>query len=47
MTRVQDAAGFAGISAMPTFHFFKGGNKIAEVVGADQAKLEALIQTHK
>lgn len=34
------------INAMPTFHFYKGGKKIDELMGADQNKLEALIAQH-
>ncbi|EMD32666.1 hypothetical protein CERSUDRAFT_118691 [Gelatoporia subvermispora B] len=33
-----------GVRAMPTFIAFKGGNKIGEVVGANPAKLQELIQ---
>jgi thioredoxin 1 len=33
-----------GISAMPTFHMYKNGSKIGEVVGADQRKLEDAIK---
>lgn len=33
-----------GISAMPTFHVYRGGQKIDELVGASKDKLEALIQ---
>lgn len=35
-----------GIRAMPTFQFYKGGGKVAEFAGADQAKLLELIQLH-
>ena len=31
---------------MPTFHFFKNGNKVDEMSGADKSKLEALVQKH-
>ena len=46
---VDDASEIAakcGISAMPTFHYYKGGEKIAEVVGADVDKIKALVATH-
>ena len=36
----------AGISAMPTFHFYKGGKLVDKIVGADVAKLESLTKTH-
>lgn len=29
-----------GISAMPTFKYFKGGKKVSEVVGANEAKIK-------
>ena len=37
-----DLAGSCGVRAMPTFHFYKGGEKVSEVVGAnvDKIKLE-------
>ncbi|ORZ41501.1 thioredoxine 2 [Catenaria anguillulae PL171] len=38
-----EVAQTAGISAMPTFHLYKNGNKVAELVGADAKKLEQLI----
>jgi hypothetical protein len=28
---------------MPTFHFYKGGEKVEEMMGADQNKLVELI----
>ena len=30
---------------MPTFHIYKGGNLLGEVVGADIAKVEQLVAT--
>jgi len=36
-----------GISAMPTFILFKSGSKIDELVGANPARLEALIARAK
>jgi thioredoxin 1 len=35
------------IRAMPTFHFYKNGEKIAEMMGADQNKLLQLVNQHK
>ncbi|PRP73415.1 cytosolic thioredoxin Trx1 [Planoprotostelium fungivorum] len=32
------------IAAMPTFLFFKGGKKVADLVGADQNKLKGIIE---
>ncbi|KAJ3206358.1 hypothetical protein HDU67_008230 [Dinochytrium kinnereticum] len=40
---VPDIAEKSGIRAMPTFHIYKDGVKVAEVVGADPVKLEAAI----
>eukprot|EP00961_Rhodomonas_salina_P119274 1604986-Rhodomonas_salina.1 len=36
-----------GITAMPTFHALKKGVKVAECVGADPGKLEAMINENK
>ncbi|TPX49438.1 hypothetical protein SeLEV6574_g01472 [Synchytrium endobioticum] len=43
---VPDVAEKAGIKAMPTFHAYKAGKKISELVGADPKKLEAMIAKH-
>lgn len=40
----QDIAGEFGVRGIPAFHFYKGGQKVEEVVGADQAKLRALVE---
>lgn len=42
-----DVAQELGIRAMPTFQFFKNGQKIHEVVGANPPALEAAIRAHK
>ncbi len=44
---MQETAEECEISCMPTFQFYKNGAKIAEFSGADEVKLEALIQKHK
>jgi len=36
---LEDVAESCGISAMPTFHFYKNGQKVAEVVGASEPKI--------
>ncbi|KAL1967967.1 hypothetical protein VTN77DRAFT_2384 [Rasamsonia byssochlamydoides] len=43
---VPDVAQELGIRAMPTFLLFKGGKKVAEVVGANPAALEAAIKNN-
>lgn len=42
----SDIASECGISAMPTFQFFKGGEKVDEFSGANEAKLRATIEKH-
>jgi len=41
-----DVAEAYNIQAMPTFMLFKDGAKVAEMTGADQAKLKELITIH-
>ena len=43
----DDIAAACAIRAMPTFHFYRGGQKIEEMMGADQNKLTSLIAKHK
>jgi thioredoxin 1 len=43
----DDVAAAVGIQAMPTFHFYKGGVKVDEMQGADQAKLVQLVMKNK
>ena len=43
----DEVAAACGIRAMPTFQFFKDGQMIAEMMGADPKKLEALVAQHK
>ena len=40
---VPDVAQELGVRAMPTFIVFKDGEKVGEVVGANQKALEALV----
>ena len=42
----QDVAEKCGISAMPTFQFYKNRVKIDELRGADPAALESKIKQH-
>lgn len=43
---VSDVAQELGIRAMPTFLLFKNKEKVAEVVGANEAALKKAIQKH-
>jgi thioredoxin 1 len=43
----DDVAAQCGIQAMPTFHFYKGGERIEVVTGADKDKIAALMLQHK
>ena len=36
----------AGIKALPTFHFYRGGQKVGEMTGAKAAKLRDLVKLH-
>eukprot|EP01090_Pellita_catalonica_P019799 TRINITY_DN6839_c0_g1_i3.p1 TRINITY_DN6839_c0_g1~~TRINITY_DN6839_c0_g1_i3.p1 ORF type:complete len:675 (-),score=145.93 TRINITY_DN6839_c0_g1_i3:75-2099(-) len=40
---LADIAKNAGISAMPTFHFYRNGEKVAEMVGGSESTLRAKI----
>ncbi|GJD11767.1 Thioredoxin [Galdieria sulphuraria] len=44
--QASDVASSCGISAMPTFHFYKNSKKANELVGADPNTLENLIKKH-
>lgn len=43
----EDVAQAQGIQAMPTFKLFKDGVMVGELMGADFAKLTALVEEHK
>lgn len=43
----EETAESCGITAMPTFILYKNGQKVAEMTGANEAKLKELIKTHK
>lgn len=43
---VRDVAAELGIRAMPTFLFFKDGEKVGEVVGANPKAIEAAIKAN-
>ncbi|KAL2097693.1 hypothetical protein ACEWY4_006900 [Coilia grayii] len=42
-----DVAQSCDIKCMPTFHFYKDGQKVEEFSGSNQAKLEELVARHK
>lgn len=42
----QDIASFSSVSAMPTFHFYRQGRRVAQFSGADPRRLEATIEEH-
>jgi len=44
---VKEIARGAGVSAMPTFQFYRNNNKVAEFAGASPQKLEAMIVQYK
>ena len=44
---VEDVAAECNISAMPTFQFYRNGQMVDEMRGADQKGLEALLSKHK
>lgn len=43
---LAEVAESCAVSAMPTFHFYKNGEKVDELVGANADKLEELIKKH-
>lgn len=43
----EDVAARCGINAMPTFQFYRNGNKVAEMQGADEQGLRNLLSQHK
>eukprot|EP00455_Lapot_gusevi_P023440 TRINITY_DN2436_c0_g2_i2.p2 TRINITY_DN2436_c0_g2~~TRINITY_DN2436_c0_g2_i2.p2 ORF type:complete len:132 (-),score=56.56 TRINITY_DN2436_c0_g2_i2:296-691(-) len=43
----EESASGAGISVMPTFQFYKQGQKIGELTGANIEKLASIIKQHK
>ena len=44
---MQSVAQQAGVSAMPIFHFVKGGELLDNFAGADSAKLVECVAKHK
>jgi len=44
---VSSVASELGVRAMPSFYLFKGGEKVAEVVGANPSAIKAAIEKHR
>eukprot|EP01119_Soliformovum_irregulare_P010512 TRINITY_DN2596_c0_g1_i1.p1 TRINITY_DN2596_c0_g1~~TRINITY_DN2596_c0_g1_i1.p1 ORF type:complete len:122 (+),score=36.60 TRINITY_DN2596_c0_g1_i1:49-366(+) len=44
---LEDVAKAQEISAMPTFHLYKGGKRVGELVGASQDQLQKLIEDNQ
>ncbi|KAJ3015006.1 hypothetical protein HKX48_004823 [Thoreauomyces humboldtii] len=45
--QLQEVAAQAGVQAMPTFHFFKAAQKVAELKGANKQGLEQIVKQHQ
>mmetsp|Transcript_20128 Transcript_20128/g.56610 ORF Transcript_20128/g.56610 Transcript_20128/m.56610 type:complete len:108 (+) Transcript_20128:131-454(+) len=43
----QEIAAAEGISAMPTFYFYKNAEKVDDMCGASEAKLREMVAKHK
>jgi len=41
-----DVAAMANVTAMPTFQFYKAGQKVDQIVGADADKLKTYLKSH-
>lgn len=42
----QDVAQFSSVSAMPTFHFYRNGSRVAQFSGADPNMLDRTVEQH-
>lgn len=43
----EDVRDFAGVRAMPTFHVYRGAERVFELIGANLPKLEAFLARHR
>merc|ERR1712188_355410 len=43
----EETAAACGIQAMPTFQFYKGGEKVFEFSGASEEKIREAIEAHE
>lgn len=43
---VSNVAAELGVRAMPTFYFFRNGEKVGEVIGANPAAVKAAIDKY-
>ncbi|RIA92824.1 PITH domain-containing protein [Glomus cerebriforme] len=44
--QVKDVASKEGVTSMPTFKFYKNGNEIAKLIGANPGGLKGLVEQH-
>lgn len=44
--QVRDVVSASGVTGFPTFHFYRGGSRVAEFSGANEAELRRLVELH-
>ncbi|KNG87533.1 hypothetical protein ANOM_004390 [Aspergillus nomiae NRRL 13137] len=45
--QISDVAAELGVRAMPSFYFFRNGEKVGEVIGANPAAVKAAIDKYR